>query len=470
MITSLAIENYKTFKEKQTFEFVVPNGHSGSGLNVIVGANNAGKSTALSSISLLAMSQQNQVNIESDDLWDGIPANLYISGQNNGVGWIGQLARTQGSRYQTQCNANLMQQFANIQSRRAWSDRVDEQGVDSSNYENHMFSHGFNNRYFNDVFLAGALREIESKPAEKARFNSALTEIVPKINSWTVRNSHGTDFLQIQSSSGAWHRIGSSGDGILNVFKLVSSVLFSAHRETIVFDEPELSLHPQAQRRLASFLSKASANKQIILASHSPHTFHWGDIFNGARIFKVEQHIGLGSSVRTLKEESASAIKSIVQGDRKNRRLYDAIAKEMFFSDGIIFVEGIEDVHIIQNYILENGKTELEFFGYGCGGASQILTWLNAASDLNLKSVAFFDLDGAGKTAFNLAREQHGKNQSILLRHIPAEDIRDKVNTKPDGEKENSKSGVFDESWNIKKEFKAQFDELLSEASEFLNS
>lgn len=51
MIKELSIHGLRGFGQKQTIQFSVPDGtQAGSGLNVIVGANNAGKTTIIEAI------------------------------------------------------------------------------------------------------------------------------------------------------------------------------------------------------------------------------------------------------------------------------------------------------------------------------------------------------------------------------------------------------------------------------------
>ena len=53
MIKELSINGFRGFGEIQTIVFSLPDGeHEGSGLNIITGANNSGKTTIIESIKL----------------------------------------------------------------------------------------------------------------------------------------------------------------------------------------------------------------------------------------------------------------------------------------------------------------------------------------------------------------------------------------------------------------------------------
>lgn len=57
MIKTLSILGYRGFATKQTLEFAIPNGKPGSRLTIVVGANNAGKSTAAEALRAIGVNQ-----------------------------------------------------------------------------------------------------------------------------------------------------------------------------------------------------------------------------------------------------------------------------------------------------------------------------------------------------------------------------------------------------------------------------
>ena len=63
-----------------------------------------------------------------------------------------------------------------------------------------------------------------------------------------------------------------AGSGEMAVFRLVNEVLKAPDESLILLDEPEVSLHPGAQRRLKLFLLDQIKRKkhQVVLTSHSP--------------------------------------------------------------------------------------------------------------------------------------------------------------------------------------------------------
>lgn len=62
-----------------------------------------------------------------------------------------------------------------------------------------------------------------------------------------------------------------AGSGEISVVKIVKSIFEAPDHSLILLDEPEVSLHPQAQKRLMIFLSKMAIQKklQIVISTHS---------------------------------------------------------------------------------------------------------------------------------------------------------------------------------------------------------
>jgi predicted ATPase len=78
--------------------------------------------------------------------------------------------------------------------------------------------------------------------------------------------------VQFQIDSGATYTEAFSGSGEMAVVRVVHSVFETPPGSLIILDEPEVSLHPGAQKKLRDFLlSKCiELGHQVVLASHSP--------------------------------------------------------------------------------------------------------------------------------------------------------------------------------------------------------
>jgi AAA15 family ATPase/GTPase len=69
-----------------------------------------------------------------------------------------------------------------------------------------------------------------------------------------------------------WFSFNSLSDGTQRLFYIITSVRFE--NETILFEEPELGIHPDQLAKLMTFLKEQSKEKQIILTTHSPEVLN----------------------------------------------------------------------------------------------------------------------------------------------------------------------------------------------------
>jgi predicted ATP-dependent endonuclease of OLD family len=137
--------------------------------------------------------------------------------------------------------------------------------------------------------------------------------------------------------------------------------------------------------------------------------------------------------------------------------LLDTAAKEMLFSDKILFLEGQEDVGLLRKWAKENNK-ELKFdiFGYGVGGFTKFAAFFKLANDLGLEKVAAIYDNGQAES--HQITQDASINTNYRLVQLSANDIRDKYdfcgsctecNARRYGRctsKTQKKSGCFDES------------------------
>lgn len=55
----------------------------------------------------------------------------------------------------------------------------------------------------------------------------------------------------------------------------------------VVIDEPELSLHPSLQRRMAGAIERISKNRLIIVAMNSPYFVDINSLVNGRHLARI---------------------------------------------------------------------------------------------------------------------------------------------------------------------------------------
>lgn len=85
------------------------------------------------------------------------------------------------------------------------------------------------------------------------------------------------------------HSSNGAGDGYINIFNIVDSLYDSTENNVILIDEPEISLHPDLQRKLFNLLVEYSKDKQIIVSTHSPYFVDWSLFSEKTKIIRLKR-------------------------------------------------------------------------------------------------------------------------------------------------------------------------------------
>jgi predicted ATP-dependent endonuclease of OLD family len=461
LLQSIQIENYRAFGSSQAVEFADP--ANGSGLTVLVGPNNSGKSTVLKTIRHLV--SDDDVFVAGFDDRRSEALKIKLKGKTEQDFEVAVAGRGAAARLKKEgkWTPGIGNDIIYVPARRPWNDRFHTQQLGNNAKKQHEI--GFYNNlrqqeFYIDAAFGASIAQIEITATSKTAYTDLLSKLEPTIKEWTIDN-RDQDFISYRSISGASHRIGLVGDGVSNIFRLAYALYDFKPGNVLLLDEPELSLHPQAQKRLYEELRKLAKIGQIIISTHSPYFVSWQDIQSGTRVYRANLVENDGTKLTTLSPETVREIAKVAD-EKKNRKLYDVVAREVFFSRGSLFVEGQEDAHIITNYLQENGLPNIEIFGYGAGGASHIVGWLRLARQLGIKAAAIFDGDPEGILAFKKCSLEFLDDAQIWLRKLPTPDIRDKL--------DKGVEGIFDERWRIKDRYLPEWNALLSECETFLRA
>lgn len=136
-----------------------------------------------------------------------------------------------------------------------------------------------------------------------------------------------------------------NGLGYNNILSMATELSNSKHIETddfvlMLLEEPEAHLHPQLLYLLNDFLQENN-NMQIILTSHSPTLISR---------FKIDKLIVLQQNEDKINISNLSKIK-FGEGEQEIiERYLDVTKSQMFFAKGIIFVEGITEALLINEF------------------------------------------------------------------------------------------------------------------------
>lgn len=476
MIRSISLSNYKAYGENQDLQFAWPTKES-LGLTILVGPNNSGKSTPLNVIKAMVKNAPDVV-LDGADLRRGTkPFFKLIIEHDNVIYSISTIGENESS-YQKKrlelhgkevpySNAGLGR-IRFIPARRPWNDQFQYNALSQyESYEMQVRESPDNQA----AQLGQELRELV-RSGKRQEFNLFVRSILPELAEWDLQHQNGQDYVIYVSRNGNRHRMNLLGEGFISVLRICYTLFQSEPNDTVILDEPELSLHPQAQRRLHRLIIKLSKDRQVILATHSPYLFSWRDLARGAKLFRFHQNAHGNTRAFSPKSETITRISGVADKDFRNRKLYDIVSKEIFFADQIVFLEGQEDLHLIENYIEEHDQEPLPLFGYGSGGAPHIENWLQLGSELGITSVGVYDANQ--RALADKSRELFASNKFVSILVLPRDDIRDKHlrdgKCKDTGHCEELNSdesrvvtGYFDRRGKPHEKSKAELDEFLTE-------
>lgn len=418
----LEISGLRGFARKQTLELAKPNGKLGSGLTFVVGPNNAGKSTIIDAFRFLAdATGARSVSVgQRNHLAD---SRIAIALSYDDDSYIRLETVERGGSETRFTTSGRTPAILGLPSRRHFSAFFGRSVGSREQYARELVPSSQRGAAL-DSFCS---RLFQIQNANDGAFDKLLGEILNPIPAWRIELSDGGQyFLQFESGS-TRHNSDGAGEGILSVFFIVDALYDSKPDDIIVIDEPELSLHPALQRRVADLLLKYSSDRQVVVATHSPYFVDVAALAAGARLARVHKQ-GEESCISMLRATTASRIAGIALDDMNNPHVFGLDAREVFFQDDrIILVEGQEDVVCYRRIEADlEAKFGGHFFGWGVGGADKMSVVAAVMADLGFQHVVgILDSDKA-----SLKAELESDFPSFSFFVIPAKDVRSKPQRK----------------------------------------
>ena len=275
-ITSLTLEGLRGFGQAQTLRFAQPSGASGSGLTILIGPNNGGKSTIVESLRAVASrgEQSFTEGKRNNDAGDRISIRITLDG---GAHHDLRTVDIGGSETIREPPQGLPFIMYVLPARR---------------YFNPFFGRGQQERqaYAQDVGLpqsrGAALNQFSGRLfrvlEQRDAFDEVLRRVLDPPPDWTIDQSDGGQYYLKVNAEGQYHTSDGLGEGIVSLFFIIDALYDSEPGEVVVIDEPELSLHPTFQRRLSTLLADYSKDRQIVYATHSPYFVDFSYVVNGA--------------------------------------------------------------------------------------------------------------------------------------------------------------------------------------------
>lgn len=215
-------------------------------------------------------------------------------------------------------------------------------------------------------------------------FNITNKKIVHK--PFYDRDTHTTEIVFQEGNT--FIDIDSSGYGYYQLINILYNMV--VHEANIILiDEPEISLHPQAQINFFDAINKISEkeNKQFFIATHSPYFINLRYIPNVYKSTKSDR-----TYVRRI--TNVNLLERLLQ---KQDRVFAFRFRELLFLNNVIFVEGFDDLEFCIKFIEDENipiKNPLERFYEIDGYQLEKIEMLSAfCNDLGIQYKFLFDFD-----------------------------------------------------------------------------
>ena len=455
----LTIHGLRGFAEPETITFARPNGSSGSGLTMTVGANNTGKTTVIEALRALIQPEPPNIPVGRRNTDAGDQIRLRLTTATNPEITLQSVQPWSSATTKHPNTDELIHKVVVLPSRRTFSPFFTER-TPSMDRHRYMEQVGFPSIRTAQLD-AYSLRLFEALRRQR-EFNELLGKVINPVPEWGIdQQDTGQYFLKFRTNSGH-HSSEGLGEGLISLFFIIDALYDSREGDTIVIDEPELSLHPALQRKLARLFADYARTRQIVLSTHSPYFVDLEALINGGSLARCFVQAGR-TQIRQLSAEGKAELLKLTR-DLNNPHVFGLNAQEVFFlEDHIILLEGQEDV-IFYDKILDMLGITLEgnFYGWGVGGADKMPIITKMLSDLGYTRVVGI-LDG-NKQA--VKAQLSSSFPSYRFECIPTDDVRSKGATK-------SRDAVLgllsDDNSCVRPEYRTVVENLFQTVNEYLS-
>lgn len=456
-VTSIAISGYRGFSSEQKLSLAIPDDHTpGSGLTVLVGPNSGGKSSVIELAANLGALRGREMRLKE-------------SMRNKASERVKMTVQTSAGRA-------VLQNSPDIQFKMLWTEGVDiirplEQHVYLVPPRRQFTVFFGESRMARSDFVSevtafrtdrqdypkpnARLMALADDPDEKRAFDLLLRRLLGFEVNWRPDLGENNQFYLRVDRPGGSHDSDGMGFGIVSLIYVLDAVRDLPPGEIVIIDEPELSLHPAVQRRLAAHLREISKTHQVLIATHSPYFANVAWIQNGTRFARVAPGRN-GSRIFTLKQDTAAKLAGMSR-DLNNPHVLGLEAGEFLFLDeAVVLTEGQEDALLLPKIAEQVGKTlHQPLYGWGVGGADKMPIVCQMLKDFGLKKVIGVLDRNKGAVAKELRRDFATYRFFV----IPTDDIRDKPARRPVG----AKAGLVDRAGKLHKKYRENAEDLIEE-------
>jgi predicted ATPase len=284
------------FAELQELMFAVPNGTLGSGLTVLVGPNNGGKSTVVEALHALTTSHNEPRSFTEGRRNKRAGDRIWIRAEDTN-GEVGGLRTVTSGGSETEWSPFTL-------SKRSSFSRLVDVLIRIS--QSPGLRESYVSRYSTQARRGTSLDQFAYRlfqvQEDRATFDAVLGKVLRPVPNWTIDQSDPGQYYLKLETRGQYHSSEGMGEGLVSLLFIIDALYDSTPGDVIVIDEPELSLHPILQRRLSALLTEYAADRQIVIATHSPYFADFHAMLNGARLARLHQSDA--SSVISSRSES----------------------------------------------------------------------------------------------------------------------------------------------------------------------
>lgn len=453
----IEIKGLRGFEKTGHIDLGIPNGKVGSGLTILLGPNNGGKSTIVEALNALSKPRPSSFSEGKRNKKARDCISIRINNSQNEIKELRSVEK--GGSETAWKNQDLEPTCGKIfvlLSRRIFDPYFSKGSLDREQYttgyelptvRGHI-SGAFPHRLF----------KIQEK---KEDFDKIFQRVLTPLPKWTIDQSDTGQYYLKFNYTGQYHNSDGLGEGLLSLFFIIDALYDSQPNNIIIVDEPELSLHPSLQKMLANLFADYAKDRQIILATHSPHFIDWQWILNEAKIIRVIRE-SKGITVYQLSSKIIKKIKGLIS-NLNNPHILGLDARSIFFlEDNVILVEGQEDVVF---YKLFEDKLDIslngEFFGWGVGGAENMFIISDILDELGFKKVVGI-LDKNKKEVRKKLKRKYSNYKFFV---IPADNVR----FKPETPAKEAVEGLIDSGGNIIEEHKGEVINIFKEINSFFS-
>lgn len=452
-IDTFRILGFRGFSEPAILQLAQPNGKPGSGLTILIGPNNGGKSTIIEGFKVIAARNPQSFTEGRRNKNAGDRVNFQVKLDDGNTFELRTMDTGGSQTYWVGGDQPNLPQILVLPSRRYFRPYFGHGLIQRKQYTRSELpalrgqeSNNFSNRLF---------RALENR----AEFDKILKNIMDPVPEWTIDQADNGEYYLKFVNADQFHNSDGMGEGIVSLFFIIDALYDSDEGEIIIIDEPELSLHPIFQERLSDLLKQYSATRQIIYATHSPQFVDFDALVDGAKIARVYKHNGR-SLVNHLSDDRIKSISQFMN-NRNNPHILGLDARKAFFlDDKIVLLEGQEDVIYLKRALSQIGiSIHGSFYGWGVGGADNMLTIAAMLDDLGFKYVVGI-LDNNVKEVLKKLRNKYPDYKFL---EIPTQDVR----TKKARPATSKIDGLLDEFGMVREEHKTKLSTLAKRANKY---